>query len=172
MKPYVRGKSIFFREVAMDDSEFITTLRHDPLKSKHLSRSLDDVEQQREFIASYLQSKTDFYFIICDWHWNKLGTVRIYDIRDDSFCWGSWILMSNAPRSSAIESALLIYDFAFFALHYERSHFDVRKANKRVVDFHLRFGANITHEDDCNYYFAYDKDKYMLARHRYLRYLP
>ena len=98
MKPYVRGKSIFFRDVSIDDADFIVDLRTNPQKGKHLSPTSRDVDQQREFIASYLRSETDFYFIICSLDRKRLGTIRIYDIQGDSFCWGSWIFSSDAPR--------------------------------------------------------------------------
>jgi RimJ/RimL family protein N-acetyltransferase len=172
MKPYVRGKSIFLREVSIDDAEFIIGLRTDPEKSKHISLTSSDVDKQKNFISTYSKSKTDFYFVICDWNWNRLGTVRIYDIREDSFCWGSWIISKDSPKSAAIESALLIYDFSFFSLHYPKAHFDVRKENERVVDFHKRFGASIVSEDDLNYYFQYDSEAYMTVRQKYRRYLP
>jgi RimJ/RimL family protein N-acetyltransferase len=171
MKPYVRGKSIFLREVTIDDAEFIIELRTNPEKSKHLSATPNDIDKQKSFISIYLKSQTDYYFIISDWSQCPLGTVRIYDVRADSFCWGSWILSKDAPTNAAIESALLIYDFAFFSLHYSKSHFDVRKENQRVVDFHKRFGACVVSEDDLNFYFHYDRDAYMSVRQKYRRYL-
>ena len=173
MKPYVRGKNIFLREVAVDDADFIVELRTNPVISKHISATSADVEMQKNYISEYASSPTDFYFVICDWDWRRLGTVRIYDVRGDSFCWGSWILSRNLPiASAALESALLIYDFGFFALHYLKSHFDVRKANERVVEFHKRFGAIIVAEDELNYFFQYDSVVYMNTRNKYRRYLP
>lgn len=172
MKPYVRGKSIFFRDILIDDSEFIVNLRANPEKNKYISISSGDIDKQKSFISSYFKTQTDFYFIICDWEWRRLGTIRIYDIRGNSFCWGSWILSEEAPKSAAIESALLIYDFAFYSLHYSKSHFDVRKGNKRVIEFHKRFGASIVDEDALNYYFQYDREVYMSVRKKYNRYLP
>src|SRR3569623_55730 len=154
MKPYVRGKSIFLREVSVEDAEFIIGLRTDPEKTTHISATSNDITQQINFIASYSKSDTDFYFMICDWNWSRFGSVRIYDVRDDSFCWGSWILSRDAPKKAAIESALLIYDFAFFSLHYPWAHFDMRKKNVNVVDFHNRI------------------DAYMIVREKYRRYLP
>lgn len=172
MKPYVRGKTIFFREVTVDDAEFILDLRTDPEKGKYLSLTASDLDKQKSFIASYLKSQTDFYFIICDWNWKRLGTIRIYDIQGDSFSWGSWILSKEASVNAAIESVLLLYDFAFFALHYRKSHFNVRKENQRVLDFHKRFGALVVAEDDLDFYFEYDRDAYASARRKYRRYLP
>jgi RimJ/RimL family protein N-acetyltransferase len=171
MKPCVRGKSIFLREVTVDDAEFIVDLRTNPDKSRHLSVTSTDLRKQQDFILSYFNSRTDFYFLICDWEWQRLGTVRIYDICGDSFSWGSWIVTSDAPKNTAIESALLVYDYAFYSLHYSKSHFDVRKKNERVVEFHKRFGADVVREDDLNYYFQYQKESYIMARNKYRRYL-
>lgn len=156
----------------ISDAEFILTLRTDPKKSQYLSDTPNDVDKQIKFIKNYFDNSTDYYFIITDKANNALGTVRIYDIKDDSFCWGSWIIADNAPQNSAIESALLIYDFGFFALHYSKVHFDVRKANVKVVNFHKRLGATIVREDEINFYFEYDKEKYMIAREKYHRFLP
>jgi RimJ/RimL family protein N-acetyltransferase len=172
MKPYIRGKSIYFREVCLDDAEFIVSMRTNPSKSKYLSTTPLSVEKQRTFISDYLQSSTDFYFIICDWAGQPLGTIRLYDVIEDSFCWGSWILSDNHPPTAAVESALLMYDFAFFSLHYSRSHFDVRKGNSRVVDFHTRFGARVVREDELNIYFNYERDRYLSTREKYRRFLP
>lgn len=172
MKPYVRGKNISLREIQLSDAEFVVGLRTDPDKNKHLSSTSNDIEQQKNYISSYFNSLSDYYFIIMDRNQNSIGTIRIYDIRGDSFCWGSWILSKDASQSAAIESALLIYDFAFFALHYSKSHFDVRKANGKVVEFHKRFGAQIIEEDELNFYFEYTREAYISVRDKYRRYLP
>ena len=172
MKYYVRGKQIAFREITPDDAGFLVCLRTNPDLNRHLSPTVPDVEQQKKYILNYLSSLTDFYFIITDWQQTPLGTIRIYDIQGSSFCWGSWILRKEAPSGAAIESALLIYDFAFFSLHYDKSHFDVRKANTKVAEFHKRFGARVVREDDLNYYFEYDRNSYLQIRQKYARYLP
>ena len=172
MKPYIRGTTIFFREVKLSDAEFIVNLRTDAEKGRYLSPGSSSIKDQVAFISSYLESYTEFYFIICDWKFRSIGTIRIYDVQNDSFCWGSWLLSKASPRRAAIESALLIYDFGFYALHYKRSHFDVRKQNERVVEFHKRFGANIVGEDDLNYYFHYTSSVYEQIRKRFCRFLP
>ena len=172
MKPYARGKSIFFREVTVEDSEFIVGLRTDPEKNKYLSTTSEDIEEQKKYCYKLLKENIDYYFIICDWDQNPIGTIRIYDFQADSFCWGSWIIAQNAPASAAIESALLSYDFAFLSLHYRKSHFDVRKKNTRVLEFHKRFGASVFKEDELNYFFSYDREAYLKIRAKYKRYLP
>jgi RimJ/RimL family protein N-acetyltransferase len=171
VKPIARGKKLYFREVTLGDAEFILNLRTNPTKNRFLSQTVDDVSLQRSFIQRYQLSLTDYYFVICNWQREALGTVRIYDIQGDSFCWGSWILSEKATATAAIESALLLYDFAFYSLHYSESHFDVRKENLRVVDFHKRFGAKIIREDDLNFYFNYSLGDYASTREKYLRFL-
>lgn len=77
---------------------------------------------------------------------------------------GSWIIKVGAPKTMAIESVLLVYEFGFYQLGYKKAHFDVRKGNERVVAFHLRFGAKIISEDESNYYFNYSEDAYKIIR--------
>ena len=172
MRPYARGKNVFFREVTIDDAGFLLQLRTDPSLSRYISPVSDFIEDQKKFIYDYLSDSKDYYFIITDCDDKSIGTIRIYDIVGDSFCWGSWILTNDAPAFAAVESALLVYDFSFFSLHYRRSCFDVRKANTRVVAFHERFGARIVKSDNLNFYFEFDLDTYLAVRTRYRRFLP
>ncbi|HDI3323402.1 TPA: N-acetyltransferase, partial [Vibrio cholerae] len=85
------------------------------------------------------------------------GTVRIYDFKNDSFSWGSWILNDSKPRYAAVESAFLIYEFGFEKLGFKKSHFEVVKGNDKVSDFHLKFGAQQVDEDSDNYYYEISK---------------
>jgi len=95
----------------------------------------------------------------------------MYDFQDHSFCWGSWLIKDNAPKTTAIESALQIYEFAFYTLNFTQSHFDVRKGNDKVVAFHKRFGAKIIDETDIDYYFIFQQKDYEETRKKYQRYL-
>ena len=138
------GKSVSLRLVEHKDAAFILGLRLDPIKGKHLSHTKNNLDDQIKFIKTSLEDYGQYYFIIVDNALgNPLGTVRLYDFQGDSFCWGSWIVADNAPSSTALQSALLVYDFAFYALHFKKSHFDVRKGNSKVLNFHTRMGARL-----------------------------
>lgn len=171
LKPIVRGRNIYLREVDLSDAEFILLLRTDPSKNKFLSFTENNLSQQKNYISAYKRNIEDYYFIICFSNGLPIGTIRIYDIRDQSFCWGSWILSDDANSSSALESALLLYDYAFFSLHYKSSHFDVRKENLNVIKFHQKFGAEITAEDELNVYFKFTLENYLKIRQKYVRFL-
>ncbi|WP_373033239.1 GNAT family N-acetyltransferase [Sulfurovum sp.] len=162
------------RTVELEDAEFIFTMRQDERKTKFLSKVSGTVESQKEWIANYKKrenQKKEFYFVIESKESQKLGLVRMYDFQNDSFCWGSWLIKEHAPKSTAIESALQIYEFGFYALGFEKSHFDVRKGNDKVIGFHQRFGAKIVNKNDVEYFFNFEKKDYEVTKEKYKRYL-
>ena len=95
----------------------------------------------------------------------------MYDFRDDSFCLGSWLVKEDAPKTTAIESALQIYEFGFYTLGFKKSHFDVRKGNDKVIAFHQRFGAKIVDENEKEIFFNFEKSDYEIIKEKYKRYL-
>lgn len=145
-----------------EHAEFIYGLRVDPALNRHLSQAPDSVGAQQEFLRRYALLEAEgkqYYFVIRNKHTGALcGTVRLYDLQPESFCWGSWILAAGKPRLAAAESALFVYDLGFGWLRYRASHFDVRKGNAGVIAFHERLGAEHTGEDDANNYFQQSAD--------------
>lgn len=170
----ITGKNIQLRTAELNDAEFILNLRTQTEKIKYLSPVEKNLAKQLSWLKSYKlkeQQGEEFYFVIESKDQEKLGLVRVYDLKPDSFCWGSWLIKDGAPQSTAIQSALLVYEFGFGHLGYQKSHFDVRKGNERVILFHQRFGAVITSEDELNYYFNYAREKYVNIKQKYRRYL-
>lgn len=165
-----RCKHTKLRLVKDDDAEFILSLRRNKNLNNFLSPVDNDITKQREWLSRYKErekNRTEFYFIITSLDNVLLGTVRLYDFKGDSFSWGSWIVSQTAPTYTAIESALLIYEFAFFQLGFKYSHFDVRKENVRVVKFHNSFGAQVVSSNTCNFYFKISQNDYIKARKKY-----
>lgn len=156
----ISGKNIDLRKVAASDAEFILSLRVDPLLNKNLSFVENDLDKQRKWICDNEENSLEWYFIIQNKNSQPVGTVRIYDVKEDSFCWGSWIVKPEARIYASFESAVLLYNYAFFTLGFTQSHFDVRKENKSVINFHLKMGAKIIKEDELNFYFIFKKESY------------
>ena len=170
----IYGKNINMRTVEVEDAEFIYTMRQNQDKTKFLSRVSGSVETQKEWIENYKQrekDKKEFYFVIESKNKEKLGLVRMYDFKNNSFCWGSWLIKEDALKSTAIESALQIYEFGFYNLGFLKSHFDVRKGNDKVIAFHQRFGAKIVDENDLNYFFNFERNEYEVTKEKYKKYL-
>ena len=174
----IEGKNIIMRTVEVEDARFIFDMRQNEAKTKYLSKINGTIEDQKEWIREYKKRENEnkeFYFVIGSKDNEKLGLVRMYDFKDikdkKSFCWGSWIIKDDAPKTTAIESALQIYEFGFGKLNFDMSHFDVRKANDKVIAFHKRFGAKIVNEDELNYYFYFLKEDFDNIRKKYRKYL-
>ncbi|MDF3134531.1 GNAT family N-acetyltransferase [Pseudomonas extremaustralis] len=156
----LKSKTVQLRLVEESDAEFIVGLRVDEKYNKHLSAVTDDVKAQVKWIRRYKDdeaSKQQFYFIIERLDGLRCGTVRVYDFVGDSFSWGSWILNEQKTRYAAIESAFLVYRFAFEELGFKRCHFEVRKGNERVISFHEKMGAVKTGETELEYLFEITK---------------
>ncbi len=168
------GKNIALRTVETTDAEFIYSMRQNENKSKYLSKVTGTIKDQENWIKNYKQKelqKEEFYFVIESKDEEKLGLVRVYDLTQESFCWGSWMIKENAPISTAIESALQIYEFGFYELGYKKCHFDVRKGNEKVLKFHRNFGAKVIAEDKVDYFFNFNIQDYVNIKQKYKRYL-
>lgn len=151
----IRLATIKFLPVRPEDADYIYSLRVNPNYNSHLSPPPPSIDAQAEWIERYIEREKagqEFYFLIARLDGTPCGTVRLYDFREGSFCWGSWILDHNKTRYAAIESALLVYRVGFDKLGFPQSHFDVRLGNEKVIDFHKRMGAEETGRDDLNVY--------------------
>jgi RimJ/RimL family protein N-acetyltransferase len=157
----LQSKTVKLRLIEEQDAEFVLKLRLDDRYNQFLSSVNPSVEAQKEWIKQYKNDEVEgiqYYFIIERLDGTPCGTVRIYDLKEDSFCWGSWILNEDKTRYAALESAFLVYQFAFEHLDFTKSHFDVRKGNDRVISFHEKMGAVKTGETELNLLFEITKE--------------
>lgn len=170
----IHGKHIRLRLVQLDDAAFILSLRLNDALNQYLSSVSADLDAQETWIIEYKireKDKREFYFIIESAECEALGTVRLYDFREDSFCWGSWIIKPDAPIYAAVESMLCLYDYAFKFLNFKQSHFEVRKDNIKVNAFHRGYGAILIAEDSLNYYYHLSREKYEAMKIKYKKYI-
>ena len=166
----VVGKTLTFRNADMEDAAFILLLRNDSEKSRYLGPVSAAVADQQAWLKHYAGADDQAYFII-EYQGESIGTVRLYDPQGDSFCWGSWILKNTRPNHAAMESALMVYAYAIDHLGFKSAHFDVRKGNERVWQFHERFGAHRTAENEVDYFYAIDGEAIAASRKHYQRFL-
>lgn len=166
----VIGDSLVFRNAEVADAAFILSLRTDSKKSRYLSAVSGDLADQCKWLEFYAQSDNQAYFII-EFQGEAIGTIRLYDPQEESFCWGSWILKDTRPSHAAMESALMVYAYAVDHLGFKAAHFDVRKGNERVWQFHERFGARRISETEEDYFYQLDNEAIAASRQRYQRFL-
>ncbi|WDG00259.1 GNAT family N-acetyltransferase [Pectobacterium carotovorum subsp. carotovorum] len=173
----ISSKTINLSLAKMSDSDFIFSLRVNEKLNKYISAFSGSVEDQRRWLEDYKKREHDereFYYVIRRNDSDlPIGTVRLYDFIEvsNSFCWGSWVINENKTSSSAIESALLVYQIGFEYLSFSASHFFVDKRNTSVVDFHKKSGAIFLGEDDINIFFNYTPDLYSSLKGKYKKFL-
>lgn len=170
----LKSKTIRFRLIEEGDAEFVLSLRIDGKYNTYLSKVTSDLDAQRKWIAEYKKDESkgeQYYFIIELNDGVPCGTVRLYDFKDDSFCWGSWILNESKTKYAALESAFLVYQFGFEQLKFKKSHFDVMKGNKQVIAFHRKLGAIEISSDDERYYFEIEKKSIESKKKHFARFL-
>lgn len=150
---------VSLRLVTPEDAEFIVKLRTAE-NATHISRTSSSVEDQQKWLIAYkereIESK-EFYFVVEDESGTPWGTTRIYNIEENSFETGSWIFLKGTPAGIAIKGDILGRDFAFKLLQVGMCKFEVRKANKSVIRYHLGFKPVQTGEDEDNFYFRLSK---------------
>lgn len=168
----LRGRTLTFTDAREDDASFILGLRTHSSKSRYLSKVSPALRDQVAWLRRYAARSDEAYFVIRSIDSDPIGTVRLYDARENSFCWGSWIIRDDAPSSCAIESALMVYRYALDVLDFECSHFQVSRANERVWAFHERFGAIRLGERADEYDYSISNDAIRGSLQKYARFCP
>ena len=134
------------RFVTEDDAAFILSLRTDPKLSRFIHPTENDEEKQRAYIRGYKEREQvgkDYYFIFFLQE-EPVGLARIYNIRENTFTYGSWLFKEGLPYWVSIAGAIIAREFAFEELGKEKeieadgTHED----NKGVISFSRMLGMN------------------------------
>lgn len=160
------GKFVQLRLVSEDDAAFVHGLRTDPRYNGFLSPVGPDIEQQRAWIRAYKEREAngrEFYFIIERNDGLPVGTVRVYEITEHAYTWGSLILNEDKPRLAAVEVLLLIHQLGFQFLKRSLARFDVMKQNEHAIRFYNRFGARPSGEDSLKLYYEVTPEIFFAA---------
>jgi hypothetical protein len=147
--------NIEIRFVEIKDAPFIVELRNNPRLNQYLSPTSAIITDQEEWIKAYKQRealKKEFYFLILE-NGYKRGLYRIYHINNYSFTIGSWLFTKCEYVNLPILTDLLFSDFGFSSLKLPVLLFDVRKENRKVIQYHLLKNPIIYSEDELNYYY-------------------
>ena len=166
----VTGASLVLRNAAVDDAEFILSLRLDPVKKRHLAATSPRLEDQVQWLRSYQSATDQAYFVICDRKGTAIGCVRLYEPVGHSYCWGSWLMVSGLSPLASIEANLLVYAYGRW-LGFREARLDVRRDNEAVWKFHEKFaGATRVRESELDYFYVVDDRQIetLLNKYRHL----
>lgn len=167
----IEGPNLALRLVRPDDAEYIFDLRTDLSYKRHLSEVRGTAKDQRLWIEGYKAREArgeELYYVIERRNGTPCGTVRLYDIGDESFTWGSWILDRNKPRKAALESAVLSFGVGFDGLGLERALISVNNGNDKAGAFYRRFGMAETHRSEEETFFVYQRSRFEADRAAHL----
>lgn len=167
----IEGPNLVLRLITPEDATYVHRLRVDPAYNTHLSVVHGTVEDQRNWIESYKTREAvgkELYYIITHHDGRRCGTVRLYNIKEESFTWGSWILDHNKPSKAALESAVLSFGVGFEKLGAALAHVDVRCDNARAIAFYRRFGMTEIHRTVQEISFIYPRERFLAERDGYL----
>lgn len=168
----VQGPNLTLQLIMPDDAGYVRTLRTDPTYNRHLSAVHGTVEDQRQWIEEYKAREAngeELYYVIERKDGTRCGLVRLYDIGDDSFTWGSWILDANKPRKAALESALLSFGVGFCCLNLPKAFVDVRINNEKARAFYVRLGMKELRREGQDIFFAYDRETFEADQNKLLQ---
>lgn len=132
------GAAFRLRPIREDDAAFILALRRNPALSRYLHATPPGEDAQRAWLARYYERAGDYYFVIEQLRSGEPeGLISLYDIdleERGAGEWGRWILRPSSL--AAIESAWLIYRFAFDDLDLRCVYCRTVADNAAVVSFH------------------------------------
>jgi RimJ/RimL family protein N-acetyltransferase len=171
---WVEGPNLVLRLISPDDADYVHGLRTDPAYNTHLSEVRGTAQDQRRWIESYKAREADrqeLYYVIERKNGTRCGLVRLYDIGQDSFTWGSWILDHNKTPKAALESAVLSFGVGFDTLGLPVALIDVRIGNDQALKFYRRLGMTELRRDDLNIYFSYLSSQFDADRGAYMLFL-
>lgn len=133
------------RLVRVKDAEFIMSLRTDPIKSRFLSSTSNDIEAQKSWITNYKEREAngeDYYFMY-EYKGKKAGVNRLYEIEGNHFVHGSWLFANDVPPYCAIAAAVIAREIAYdiLGLDIEIDTAGIHKDNVDVLQFARYMGC-------------------------------
>lgn len=158
------------RLVSEDDAEYIVKLRTDPSKNLYIHSTSSDVFKQKEWILEYKKREKEgkeLYFIFSK-DGENVGLARLYNIEEDKFTSGSWLVSSNVVGVGVL-CDIIAREIAFELYPDSLNYFDIRKKNKSVIRYAQSYHPTLYKEDDENLYFFTDKQRFEKYKQLYLR---
>lgn len=135
----ISGRYVELCPALETDSEFTLAIRKDPEFSKFFPEFDSTVEKQREWIKKQQEKDDDYFFVVWDKEGKRIGTISIYNIRENTAEAGRLAIHGNAFQ--CIEAQLLAFKFAFEYLNLQSVTSYIFIDNERALRFSQQFGG-------------------------------
>lgn len=164
----IDGYRLRLRLVTPDDAQYIHGLRTNPIYNQHLSPVVGTAVDQRAWLERYKDREAkgqEFYYLAERLDDNTpCGLIRLYELTDSSFTWGSFLMDSNKPPKGALECAVLSFEVGFERLDLQNASISVRASNERAINFYHRFGMIKASVDARDCYFKLSRESFRSDR--------
>ena len=132
------GKYVTARSATLDDAEYTLKIRQDQERNKFLHSVENNLDQQKAWLSKQIDREGDLFFIISDLHEHKVGTIGLYDIKDQKGHLGR-VLMFGSPILT-FEASILICDYGFNQLGLNEIFGDVDQNNTASLSYSKALG--------------------------------
>jgi RimJ/RimL family protein N-acetyltransferase len=159
-------EGVALRLRCVETNSKIIELRTDEILTRYLPPIKADLIEQKDWIASQRNNPKDYYFAVEKKYQSSNeveGFIGLYDFTEDnkSAEWGRWVLSKSSLAS--VESAYLIYKFAFDKLGLHKIKCRTVVNNYSVIALHDRCG--LKRSDVLEGEFYIDKNLYDAVEH-------
>lgn len=137
----IEGKAFRLRPIEDRDAQFVVELRTSGERARYLNMVAPSAEVQLKWLEAYYQRENDYYFVIERINDSRReGLIALYDVDSElgEAEWGRWI--TSPVSMSALESVIMIMDFAFLRLGLKRVFSFTLADNAPVNSFHESCG--------------------------------
>ena len=132
-KEKIVGKYTFLRHVQVGDAEFILSLRTDPINSRYINDTENDLDLQIEWIKMQQSKADDYYFVICDLNNNRKGVIALYNVDQNEKKAEMGRLICPRSPIQLYESLILISEFCLVTINLERMIYRMSPKNAEVI---------------------------------------
>jgi RimJ/RimL family protein N-acetyltransferase len=158
----------YFRLVETEDAEFILSIRNDEQLSRYIRKTSPTVADQVAWISTYKEREkdgTDFYLLcLAEDRTTKLGVVRIYDIHDGQFEFGSWVFRKDIPKHLPILADMFISSLAFEQLGLKVCRVTSMEENQSVMNYIKSFNPQFVKKEGDLYHYDIDYPRFKARR--------
>ena len=157
----LKGRFVELRSITLEDAQFSFDIRSAPENRETVGVVAKTVEDQRKFIEWQMKEPDDYYFVVYNKKGEKIGLFGCYNIKGDMCEMGREV--NNGSAVEAIETQVLVQDFAMDVLGLKRQCFVIYANNKNNLSNQKHGGIKplkkIIRSGVESYYFECDLSK-------------
>lgn len=174
----LKGKCIDLVPLTLNDTENIVEIRNREKNRYFLNQTYElNVESQRIWYETYLTRDNDIYWCIYNKKNEFIGTIRVYDIDEESdICnQGSFMIDEDQAGGApyALEAEILTLDFIFDVLNIGNVVNEDRVDNKVMNNLTKKLGFDFKKRKMINYveynYYLLNPNDYKKNRDKFVR---